>query len=94
MTNIDEFKTVITLTGNKRLPHLEEEIFADEELTTLYLTNLCKELKYYSGYNVLTDNPYNAYIYARDVLQCRWLIAEPIIRMNRHCWARYSSFYL
>ena len=88
-TAIDELKTVLVLAGNRRLPHLEEEIFADEELTTLYLTNFCKDLWWYTqlGVSTLGQCPIEsmahiAFCYAYYELKAAWPVAEPLITTN------------
>ena len=71
-----ELKTILALAGSKRLLHLEEEIFANNELTSLYLNNLCNgDIKPVPG----RDNAYLAYFYAITTIKCRWLEAEHII---------------
>ena len=72
-TAIDELKTLIALAGNKRLPYLEVEIFADSELTKLYLHNLCKEYHWYSASNPIIQL---AFRYVCAVNLGRWSAAE------------------
>jgi hypothetical protein len=70
---VDELKFLITLTG-RRLPHLEEEIFSNEELMLFYLRIICTEVDASPDYIVC--------YYARYVIKGRWLVAEPIILRN------------
>lgn len=84
MNNIDnEIKTIIALSGNRRLPELETEIFSDEELTTFYLTAL-------RGNTSITPTNGNiAFWYANKILKSRWHEAEDIIMKN----PRYACWY-
>lgn len=41
---VDELKTIITLSGSKRLPELEKDVLADKSLTKLYLNNILPTL--------------------------------------------------
>lgn len=88
----DEIKTVIVLSGSKRLPDLEVEIFADEELATLYLHNLCKEEDWYDGYE---NNTCLAFFYAVYTLGTRWPVAEVLIspKYSWHWYRRYKEVY-
>ena len=79
-TAIDELKTVIILAGIKRLTHLEEEIFANEELTTLYLHSLCKEETWYDINHVhAMSNSFLVAHYSVYVIEDFWPSAEVIL---------------
>ena len=88
MQNTDEIKVVITLTGPKRLPHLEAEIFADENLTTLYLNTLCKDQLWANQH---THNLYHACYYARFVMNSKWYAAEAMISRNTYWFKWYRD---
>ena len=75
-----QMKTIITLAGNRRLPHLEEEIFTNRVLTKFYLKQLCKDFTWcnVSG----CTGPELAVTYAVDVLHGRWPEAEHLFVEN------------
>ena len=86
MCDLNELRVVMALAGAKRLPHLEEEIFANTELTTIYLNNLCKDTVLYSrsGSNTLL-----AVCYALCIMCERWPAAEALIYTNPGYWRDY-----
>ena len=86
MTNIDEIKTLITLTGSKRIPHLEKEIFANECLTELYLTQLCTE---YSMFNY--NKCYYVFFYAIGIMKAPWPEAESTIKEDITIYSLYRK---
>ena len=90
MGNIDEIKTLIALTGNKRIPDLEAEIFADATLTKLYLHTLCKTQSWYIHYNSIS---FMAYAYAVGVMNTPWPEAESIIKIDRDIRNHYDLHF-
>ena len=76
MESIDEIKSLITLAGSRRLPDLEQEIFANQELVQLYLHTLCEVDSTSQNWSFL------AYHYATVRMQARWPEAEHIIYAN------------
>ena len=90
MNSTDELKTVIALAGNRRLLHLEDEIFANESLTTLYLHTLC-------GFSITTytgnhDNAALVLYYAMHFMHERWPQAEHILNDPRYY--KYYKMYM
>lgn len=81
----NELKLLLTLNSNERLPHMEEEIFADsDEIIHLYLYSICKATDWYLESDVIDDM---IFFYARYTLQSRWPAAEAT--MKRCCQRRY-----
>lgn len=78
----DELSSLVLLSG-KRIPHLEEEIFASKSLTECYLDLLDKRR---------TLVPYSivAYQYARNVIGGRWQAAETLIAQNEYSATWYA----
>ena len=76
---MNDIKLMITLSGSKRLPHLEADIFKDAELTCYYLNAICKDLDWYYTCNAKDDCSIAAYRYAVHVIKGRWLEAEAVI---------------
>ena len=90
LTTTSELKTLIVLTGNRRIEHMEQEIFANRELTELYAHTLCRDL----ASNIY--RPSTAYLlvfYASQVIKQRWLVAEPIIAKDRSVAHYYDSHF-
>lgn len=88
---IDELQLLLTLNGNKRLPHLEEEIFANytkhaSTLAHVYLHNLCKDCKWYS---IAHDDDTLVLHYALLELGSRWVEAECVI----YEWKFWTNAY-
>ena len=86
-----ELKLLLALNGNRRIEHLEEEIFADRVLAELYLTSLCKS---YSWYDTSSPVSELAYIYVAEVIGGPWPAAEPIILStaeDAYYYARYVT---
>ena len=86
----DDIKLMIAIAGNRRLPHLEVNIFADHELTCFYLTILCKDLYWWDPINTHLECAWAAYYYFKDVLRCRWPEAEALIASDEDYWAWYA----
>lgn len=82
----NKLKALITLSGNKRLPHLEEEIFADTELTLLYLTAIDPD----GMACVCADAiPLFLVLYVSDVIKGPWPAAEHLIKPQQTNWIYY-----
>lgn len=90
---IDELKIIIALSGNKRLHHLEEEIFTNNALSDYYLHNLCKHFNAH-WYNEYDCGPMLAYYYARYILKDRWHVAEQFIASNHESGYSYAVFII
>lgn len=74
----NELALMLALNGNRRLPHLEKEIFADIDLVRQYMGALT--LYDPSLHRCVTGNlPYVVFCYIRYILQHRWPEAEPLI---------------
>lgn len=90
--NNNELKTIITLSGNKRLPDLEEEIFSgNHEIIEFYLRLICRHEDWYAGnfddIGIMVD------FYATRTLGQRWFAAE-IILDNYPDWKlHYESWF-
>lgn len=99
MTTTTELTTILALVGNKRLPHLEEEIFADTALTEIYLRKLYTGLQIRFSSEYYDNNCHHPDTlileYARTVLNARWLEAEHLIRDldNGFWWEEYSVIF-
>lgn len=85
---IDEFKILLALNGNKRIEHLEEEIFSNEVFIKMYLGVLtshwlgsCKSSK-----SIAT----HAQWYAWNFINARWIVAEPYIMKDPDCASYYA----
>lgn len=100
---INELKILLSLNGNQRLPHLEEEIFFSRELTVIYLERLLQEhdaeinLKSnknntYSDYTI-TDVSRAIYVYSRNKIKGRWLIAERHLLPDTYWYKSYRRFF-
>jgi hypothetical protein len=87
---LDELKMLLALNGNRRIPHLEEEIFASKKLYTFYLEELIDrkmpELMLYNIDSEYFNSPWLAYKYALDVIKSRWTEAEAVIATSP-CWS-------
>ena len=86
---IDEIKTVIALTGSKRIPELEAEIFANNDLRYFYIITLCKQYNWYFEPRSRYSLAILAYDYSVYVMRAPWPDAEPTIRHN----SAYHSEY-
>lgn len=99
--NLNELTILLTLNGGKRLPELEEEIFAsDIDIVLLYL-----EIVYFSAtaldvkYNrcIAVDIPFLiCAITFRDINE-RWLVAEHLFSNNyyhNHIQTHWYHTYL
>lgn len=85
---VDKIKVLVSLSG-KRLLDFEEEIFADDDLTSEYLYSLLRlTYDHDPGYN----DAFVAYWYAKDIIGSRWIEAEHIIQQNSYWWERYVRF--
>lgn len=84
----NELQILLSLNGNRRLPHLEEEIFADSGLTMLYLNTMhTDEVKYDCPASMAAFIRY----YASYVMCNRWKNAEPVIMKDDWQWRRYKE---
>lgn len=87
--SIDELKTIIALSGNKRLPDLEEEIFSDTEATMLYLSAIDADKRKCTQPSLI---PMFARHYAMYVIGSYWPVAEHLIVKDRHEWEFYHTY--
>lgn len=76
----NEIKTIIALSGNRRLPDLEEQIFDDDTLTREYIIAVCG-INYCPSKSEIAEE---IVMYAYRTDSCRWLAAECAV-------ARYSA---
>jgi hypothetical protein len=90
---LDELKTILALNGNKRLPHLESEIFTSSELYTCYLESLCSKYWWFESYipDAAGQLPWLAVRYAREVIHSRWPEAEKVIATDPEWAYRYAT---
>ena len=88
MNNREELKILLALNGNKRIPHMEEEIFANGYLTRIYLTRLVAGIGDHDDPE-LFSNGYHIFYYARDVIKARWYEAEAAIK-DTGWWYEYK----
>jgi hypothetical protein len=72
-------KLLLTLNGNTRLPQYEVEIFADNKLMNIYLSELHKVYHTYTTCKNNEDRARITYWYAKCVIKCRWIEAESFI---------------
>lgn len=79
MITIRELKTLIILSGNKRLPDLESDIISDHELSTLYLDHILETLLY--GQRVPV---FEKLIFADFELTKQYLAAVIDVKYPRH----------
>lgn len=94
MLDVAQLQILISLSGDKRLPHLEEEIFSNKELIKIYLTVIRRILvnQYIQSDNNEsiddTDNQCDIiYDYAEYVMKGeRWIEAEHIM-LQEPGWA-------
>lgn len=84
--NLNELKILLALNGGQRLPHLEVEIFANEELTELYTIS-------YLGRWMIIDIPWKLQYHAKHAMKCRWPEAEIVIKRSRPHWKRYCEHF-
>lgn len=96
MDNIEELKTLIILSGNKRLPDLEEEIFSNKELTNVYLRELFvvypdKDFYIHNSHHIDTL----VYTYAKHIIRGPWPEVEHIIinTDNGYWWKHYLNWF-
>ena len=43
--------------------------------------------------SLILQNPYDSYLYSRDVLKERWLEAEENIKQDDFAWERYKELW-
>jgi hypothetical protein len=87
---LNELKTLLALNGNQRLPHLEEEIFADKSLYTVYVVSLCKNFDRLELYKKRIENiSWLIFRYATSILKSRWPESELVIAKDRY----YADWY-
>lgn len=79
---------LLSLNGNKRIPHLEKEIFANRQLTTLYLSHICCVMEWLE---TDSSNACLAYFYATEVIKGRWPEAEDTIKSSYSFWWQYET---
>jgi hypothetical protein len=87
----EQLDILMSLNGNTRLPHFEDEIFKDKALTKIYLSGLaktCNEL-YDKSCNNVYDSARVAYMYAACVIRGRWAEAESVIGESDVYWNWY-----
>lgn len=87
--NINELKLLLSLSGNKRLQQNEEEIFADKDLTRIYLQRMSiYRLQHHNWYPVNledeTDNLLNANWYINETLS--WAVYWYAIHVIKGRW--------
>ena len=88
-TTVTELKLLLALNGNSRLPHLEEEIFANSVLTVTYLYCLSRVFitNAYTMYDTVEDfvilerQAWAVYYYCSLILKEPWEEAE-VVLMN------------
>lgn len=89
----DDIRAVITLSGSKRIPHLEEEIFANDELTEFYVCTLVADMQLfvYKGRNIIVDDI--IFDYSTKVMGERWPAAEHLLRElgGGFWWKHYAE---
>jgi hypothetical protein len=90
--NRDELKMLLALNGNQRLPHLEEEIFSDENLYSYYLVEICNIYIWCCHYSNCDDYAGLAHMYAMDVIGDRWPEAEAVIFSDFMWSVMYNKF--
>jgi hypothetical protein len=93
---LDELKTLLALNGNARIPHLEDEIFANKELYTWYLVELNKDKEWFSEFDPCepSDIIWLACSYANDVIKGRWTEAEVLIMADPWLACMYSEYLI
>lgn len=88
-----DIAAIIKLTGNKRIPHLEAEIFADSELTCVYLSTLCGINR--AELNYLADRQFIEcliYRYSVHIMNARWAAAEHLLGPSHYSRVYKSTF--
>lgn len=88
MLTLSELNTLLALSGNKRIVHLEEEIFADDELADSYLSALVPGMQLSN--NGISNKCYAIYLYAAYTLKFRWTVAEHILLRDPY-WATHYA---
>lgn len=105
MNNNSSTATLIALSGNKRLPHLEEEIFLNKKLTALYLQQIMPyhlaPLYLDQRFGNLTPDiefystnevcAWSLYLYAKHVMKERWIAAEYTIIRDYEAAVCYAT---
>ena len=93
-TNVEELKLLLALNGNSRILYLENEIFANSELTLCYLAHMHA---YRTGnpvmYLNIEDVPWVIYAYARDIIKGRWVEAEPTLFSTSNLSANLGAIW-
>lgn len=89
----DELKIILLLSGNKRLPDLEEEIFADDILSIIYVAQMCADHAPPIKTDIYKSDRICQYIaqYTEHTLKRRWIAAEQYLR--RHPDNFYAHYY-
>lgn len=88
---LNDLKLLLALGGNKRLPHLEKEIFSSGKLIIdFYVRSICKECNWYAPH----DEVATMVMYFSEHNLCdRWLQAEQVIRDDVFWMGRYVRVF-
>lgn len=89
MLTVDELNTLLVLNGNKRIPHLEVEIFEDIELYVPYIIKLATAI----NMKLNSDNITCLLARYAFITNCRWPVAELLISKDPYA-AFYYSLYV
>lgn len=81
-----ELRIIIALHGNKRIPHLEEELFSRFDIALDYM----RALHTYKTYHSLQDI---IFLYAKDVLKERWPVAEQMLFTDEDLKRHYLEWF-
>lgn len=89
---LNELQILLALNGNERIEYAECEIFANIELYTCYLESICSDKWWMFDYDKdgTGELAWLAYMYASDVIDDRWLEAEPIVVTDSK-WTYYYA---
>ena len=91
MNLLNELRVLLALNGNKRVPDLEAEIFANFATADFYLNSICKK---YNWYDIESPISELAYLYIAEEIHSPWPEAEPILLLTAEDAYYYAVYVL
>ena len=76
------------LKFQERTKNYRNHSFRAVKFAQHYLQNRWPQME-----SLILQNPYDSYLYSRDVLNERWLEAEETIKQDDFAWARYKVLW-